>query len=503
MRPFVTFHSHFRSRLWVIGAAMTAACASPARPPETPPDARPEPADASAVVVDLRAEDAALAAADASRAEDRPADAADADVDPDSAERPIVYPAGAVHSPITAAVAERLRAIARLNPGRNDRTFMKAGDAISQGREYLGCVGAGPPTEDLGAYGSLQPTIAYFAGGDIAGQNPFLRDSQATRESLTAWDALAGHFIEQEMAAANPRYALVMFGGVDIGEGGTFTPSPLIDGLKFKEHGQALWSIADQLIAGGVVPILRSMAPRTIRGVPVPQGQTFRAIQRGIAQGRRIPFIDFYGQMENLPSYGLADDGLHINSYVARGAGARCVYTDAGLKFGYDLMNLLSLQALARAKQVVADGAPALDATADAPAGDGSLDSPFQVGVAPFTDMRDLAAAPTRPPGARARCAQGPQEGGAYAYRWDLTTPVRARAVLIDRKGSPVDTQLHHFVGAPTAASCQASDTALIEKTFAAGTHHFVVDAPTSPTGRGAEYLLVIVACTPEDDTCN
>lgn len=414
----------------------------------------------------------------------------------------IVYPANLQHSPITASVGTWLREIAAKKPGRNPKNFMKAGDAISLGLEYLGCIGAGAPEEDLAAHATLQPTVDFFKTGDIAGKNGFLRQSEATRENLTASDALTDGWLNKEIVAANPTYALVMYGGVDIGNGGTFDPSLFYDSFKATTYGQALWEVTDQLIAQGVIPLLRNMEPRVAGGKLVVQMEMFSGIARGIAQGRQVPFVDFYSQIVQTPEFGLEADGLHINSFVSGGSGAHCVFTDVGLKFGYNIMNLLSLEQLERAKKVVTDKEPSLDATGTALKGSGTAAAPFEVPALPFTDMRGLAAATDKSLTDYAACGGGNEAGGEYVYRFEVTAPVKARATLINRTGSPVMAKLHHFTGTATAGNCQTSDETMIPKTFAAGTHYFVVDsAPTSAAE--AEMLFLLTACDAQDTTCN
>jgi hypothetical protein len=438
---------------------------------------------------------------------------------PGTSTGPILYPTDALHSPITASVANILRSIAAAVPTRNTHNFLKAGDPIMgdalgspnqviQG-DFFGCVESAAPVKDLGAYASLQATIDYFHQGNVAGRTPFAHVSQCTRENLTSWDLLSQKLLPPEIADTNPSLGFVMFGSVDIGNGGTFTPSPQGDWVKFRDYAQAMLDIEDALIAAGVVPVLLSMPPRLSNGAPIVQVPTFVALTRAIAQGRQTPFVDFNQPMQKLADKGLESDGLHITQYEVSGSARNCVFTDEGLKHGYNLMNLLGLQALERVKKVMADGATSLETSAPALAGQGTPDGPFEIPALPFSDLRDLAKASARALESYTGCGNTKEAGGEYIYRWNAASSTRVRAVVIDKKGSPVPAHVYHLAGAPTAASCVASQSSnpasggLSAGTLTAGTHYFAVDSVAVPAGRAAEYMLVVIECDATDNTCN
>jgi hypothetical protein len=431
----------------------------------------------------------------------------------------VLYPTDATHSPITATVATSLRAIAATVATRNTHNFMKVGDPIMgdalgspnqviQG-DFFGCVESSAPIKDLAGYASLQSTIDYFRQGSVAGKTPFSHVSQCTRENLTSWDLLSQNLLPPEITVTNPSLAFVMFGSVDIGNGGTFTPSPQVDWVKFRDYGQAMLDVEDTLIAAGVVPVIFSMPPRLSNGVPVVQVPTFVALTRAIAQGRQTPFIDFNMPMTALADKGLESDGVHITQYDVSGSIRNCVMTDEGLRHGYNLMNLLGLQALERVKQIVADGVASLDATAPTLTGQGTVDAPFEVPSLPFSDLRDLGKASSRVFESYTGCGNSKEAGGEYVYRLNVAASTRVRAVVIDRKGSPVAAHVYHLADSPAATSCVASQSSspssggLSAGTYAAGTHYIAVDSPAVPVGRVAEYMLVVAPCDSSDTTCN
>jgi len=428
-----------------------------------------------------------------------------------------LYPSDVVHSPITASVAMGLRNIAAVAT-RNTHNFMKIGDPIMgdalgspnqviQG-DFFGCVESAAPIKDLAGYAALQTTIDYFRQGSVGGKTPFSHVSSCTRENLTSWDLLSQSLMPPEITAANPSLAFVMFGSVDIGDGGTFNPSPQGDWQKFRDYGQAMLGIEDALIAAGVIPLILSMPPRLSSGMPVVQAPTFVALTRAIAQGRQTPFIDFNLAMKQLADKGLESDGLHITQYEVSGAARNCVFADEGLLHGYNLMNLLGLQALERAKKVVADGVTSLDASAPVLAGQGTVDAPFEVPGLPFSDLRDLGKATSKSFESYTGCANTKEIGGEYVYRVNVAAPTRVRAVVIDRKGSEVAAHVYRL-SSPAASSCVGSQSSspsnggLSAGTLTAGTHYFAVDSATVAAGRVAEYMLVLIECDATDTTCN
>lgn len=458
-------------------------------------------------------------ASDAGTTSDGATDVGVTDMGGGNATGSILYPTDLTHSPITTSVAAALRNIGAAGPTRNTHNFLKAGDPIMgdalgsptqviQG-DFFGCVESPAPMKDLGSYASLQAIIDYFHQGNVAGRTPFAHVSQCTRENLTSWDLLGQKLLPPEITDTNPSLGFVMFGSVDIGNGGTFTPSPQVDWVKFRDYGQAMLDIEDALIAAGVVPVLLSMPPRLSNGTPVVQVPTFVALTRAIAQGRQTPFVDFNLPMQKLADKGLESDGLHITQYEVSGSARNCVFSEEGLKHGYNLMNLLGLQALDRVKKVVADGATSLDATAPILAGQGTPDAPFEVPMLPFSDLRDLGKATSRAFESYGGCGNAKEGGAEYVYRWNATASTRVRAVVVDRKGSPVAAHVYHLAATPTAASCVASQSSspsnggLSAGTLAPVAHYFAVDAAAVPAGKVAEYMLVLIECDPTDTTCN
>src|SRR5262249_22788375 len=99
--------------------------------------------------------------------------------------------------------------------------------------------------------------------------------------------------------------------------------------------------------------------------------------------------------------------------------------------------------------------------------------------------------------------------GGEYVYRWNAAVATRVRAVVVDKKGSPVTAHVYHLGGAPAATGCVASKSwdpsngGLSADTLTAGTHYFAIDSSSVPAGSAAEFMFVLIECDPTDATCN
>lgn len=407
---------------------------------------------------------------------------------------PTRYPFGRRHSPLTCEVARRLRQIAQHDAGARTDVFIKVGDSITAGSDFLACFA----TEDVDLIGtgnaSLQGAMTHFLGGDVAGQTPFERDSLAAQAGAAASWVISGSPspLERELAAAHPRYAVVMYGTNDLWQGGG--PDPV--DAKYLSYYESMSTLLDELAARGVVPILSTIPPHN--GDPpwfhdlVP---TLNAVVVGLAQARQIPVMDYYGALAPVPGNGLSDDGIHPNSHDRR-----CDFSSAGLRHGYNVRNLLTLEALDRTWQVVSGARDVWDDGGAPPlAGEGSTSAPYVVTALPFVAALDTSAAGPSALSTYPGCgAAAALTGRELVYRVDVASPVRMRALALHR-GS-VDTDLRLLYGAPSGAACRAAGDDILQGTLSPGTWYFVVDSRDSAL-EGAS-LFVLVACEPGDARC-
>jgi peptidoglycan/LPS O-acetylase OafA/YrhL len=357
---------------------------------------------------------------------------------PDGAIEPtgiVLYPEGARHSPIPATIATHLRSIA--STSAHDNVLAKVGDSITVDPNFLACLEAG--TVDLAGRNDLAATVAYFTG--------YARISDAAKGGTTAQDALTGSPcpLEKELTAIDPRIAVVMFGTNEVRSDWTLDA-----------FGEDLWNLIDATIARGVIPIMSTIPANT--GYPAADARipTFNRVIRAISQGRGVPLVDFHRELDALPNRGISSDGLHPT--VSPNGG--CVLSAAGLQYGYNVRNLITLEALGRTHAALT-GSPS-DSAADTRAGSGTDSDPF-IGALPLVDLGDS------------------HHG---VYRVTVAAPTTIDAYVVDRASTDVDVRIL------VAGSAVATGDALATASVPAGTIDIVVEAKSS-TSEG-EFLLVV-----------
>jgi hypothetical protein len=154
-----------------------------------------------------------------------------------------------------------------------------------------------------------------------------------------------------------------------------------------------------------------------------------------------------------------------------------------GLRYGYNLRNLLSLDALDRARR--ARGGETLDATAPRRTGSGSHADPFR-GQLPLSDMLDTRTGDS----GFASCCGLAASGREIVYRLDLVAQVAIDAFVIAR--DPVDVNVAILAGALAAGSCVAAGEHSASATVGPGPVFIVIDS-RSPATEG-ELVLVVQA---------
>ena len=401
--------------------------------------------------------DACPACADA-----RTADAPDAGI---ITTAPVLYPLGHRHSPITPAVAARLQAIGHATSTAN--VFAKVGDSITAMPSFATCF---DHSYQLASHTSLEATRAYFGAGDAAGSSPYARTSLAATGGWQTSDELAGDPcpVDQEERVITPLYGVVLLGTND----NRYGRSPVA-------YGHDLWTIVDELIAKGTVPILSTIPPvngdtSTDARVPL-----FNLIVRAIAQGRQVPLVDLHDALVPLPDRGIGSDGLHP---TVSPSGA-CDLGDAALQYGFNVRNLITLEALDRTRAALAGSAP--DATAMTRAGDGTHASPV-AGTLPLVDLADTHRGDAG--FAQYGCDATARSGHEIVYKLNLAARTTIDAYLILH--GTTDASIHVLTGSLATAACVSSGTSTLTTTVGPGPVYIVVDATT--TASDGEYALVV-----------
>ena len=407
---------------------------------------------------------------------------------------PARYPTAGLRSPLTPSVAARMREIAARNAGRDPRVFMKVGASGTVSPRLLYCFGGGYRV-DLDGRDALQPTIDWFRAGDAAGTSPFSRVTLAAEVGKTAAWAIAGDPspLEQEIAAVNPRFALVNYGTNDMGAG----PSYGVGLVAFHEN---LSKLLDQLEAEGIVPLVSGLNPRADTATAEQWVPIFDAVTRAMAEERQLPYLSMYAASSALPDLGLISDGIHGNVYFELGDAQPCVFDAAGLQFNYNVRNLESLRLFDDARRAVIGGENGAAGDMPAIAGEGTHERPYLIDRLPFIHAGDSRAGERRFHSYPA-CDQGQDESGpeiVYQLALEHATPLRI--AVLDRTEVDVDA---HFLLGDAAEDCQIRHDRVISTLAPGGEARIVVDSfVTGDQELAGRYLLVVLPCEVGDPQC-
>ncbi len=450
--------AHSTGRLLAVGLLIAVAgCGHPAS--ATPGDG---PREDSPSPIDGRSDDATDAPpTDASQDRDAP------DAPPDAPPAPaghVLYPENRVHSPVTSDIVASIHAIATSQNRWRD-VFDKVGDSITATTDFLVCFGG---TYDLGANGYLAPTLAQFLAGNAAGTTPFERTSLSATGGWTTRDVLSGSpsWLDREVDAISPRFAVVMLGTNDVRYGRTIW-----------DFAEDLWTLIDRLRARGVVPIL-STIPGASYAADDARTPLFNYMIRAIAQGRQLPLIDYHLALATLPGRGISSDGIHPSV----SPDGPCKLTAAGLAYGYNMRNLVTLAALDRALRAF-DGQPS-DASAPVRQGAGTHADPVE-GTLPLVDLGDTRTGESVF-GDYLPCDRH-ATGRERVYRLDLPRATTIDAYVADR-GADVEVEI--LDASLSETTCVAAGDRSATTTVGPGTIYIVVDSRTPATE--GEFLLVV-----------
>jgi hypothetical protein len=389
----------------------------------------------------------------------------------------VLYAFGRDHSPLTPALVANLQRVAA-RAAHDDATLMKVGDSHTVSPNFLACF-AGMNVDLAGR--PLQSTVDAFKATRIGSTTPFDRTSLAATIGWSATSAIAGSPspVERELTATNARFATVMFGTNDIGF------------MNLDAYGRNMFTLVDFLLARGVVPIVSSIPPRDDSATADAQVPWYNGVTRALAQSRGVPYVDVHRQLLPLPNHGLAGDQLHLNVYAPTGGGRGCLLTMAGLQYGNNVRNLLTLEALSRVRPAVTAGL-STDATAPMLAGAGTASAPFQIPSLPFVDVRETARDGVRGVSTWSGCSTANEGGPEVVYRLEVTRAMTVRATVVSLGTSDID--VHLLRDAVTAASCVARNDKTVTFALTPGTWFLALDTFVSAgVERSGEYALVVM----------
>lgn len=505
-----TRHTIHHVTRWVAAACLASACGgADGEPPSTVPtdsdggsavradasavDASDGPPDASglpgvdaglpdAAALDGGRPDATPNAADAAMALDASGPAPDASVQTvDAGMGRTEYPPHLTQSPITPQVAAHLRQVVASNPGGRATVFAKVGASNTVNTGFLHCF-AGSQV-DLDGRTHLQATWQHFRSGMAAGTSPYDRVSLAATVGWSAWAPLMGNPtpLQQELDAIHPSLALVMFGTNDIQARDPFA------------YADNLMNLVDVLLQEGVVPILSTVPPRDDDPAADAFVPRYNAVVRAVGQQRLVPVVDLHRELMALPDHGIGTDGLHMNVYRPGGVSRGCVLTQEGLQHGFNMRNLVTLTALQRVVDALAQGAPAPDAAPAPSSEDGSRDHPFVVGHWPYVSGGNTLTGGFEDAQTTYSCAPNTPEGGrALTWRFTLDEPATVRIMVMDRGNVDIDVHLLDATAQPDG--CVARAHKEVVRALEPGTWHVSMDTFVSGgTAQAGEFLMVML----------
>ncbi len=390
----------------------------------------------------------------------------------------IAYTSDRKHSPMNSEVVAHLQAIAALN-SRDANVLSKVGDSNTVNVGYLQCF-AGSNIE-LDGRVALDAGLAHFRAGVVDGGSAFTRTSLAATIGWSAQSAVAGDPspLQNEVDAANPRYATVMFGTNDVGF------------MNLDLYGRSMVTIIDTLSMEGVVPIITSVPPRDDDATANTWVPRYNLLARAIAQTRKIPFLDLHRELLNVPAHGLSGDGIHLSSYSTTAGVRPCVLNAAGLDFGQNVRNLATLEALDQTWRAVEFGT-VTDPTTTRILGSGLPNDEVVIDSLPFVDGRDTRVDGAANIASYPGCTTTNESGREVLYKFTLTQQTNLRAFVVSLGGSDIDL---HLLSAPNGTDCIARNDKVIAQTLQAGTYWLSLDTYESSTAvLPGEYLLVVMA---------
>lgn len=230
----------------------------------------------------------------------------------------------------------RLRYRFGLADGNVPTRFSKIGDSNSVHTYFLGCFDS--KEYDLGAYSGLAATIARYRGS-------FARASLATRNGLTAADALGTHWdpngvcsenesaVDCELRLWRPSIVVVALGTNDVYR-------------SLTDFELSLHEIMRKVLNSDAIPIL------ILKADNLNDSGEFNRIIAQAALTYEVPIVNLWRAMDPLPNHGLRGDHAHPSA----GSPRFCDFTAQELSaYGWPVRNLVVLSAIARVTELLSE----------------------------------------------------------------------------------------------------------------------------------------------------
>ena len=247
-------------------------------------------------------------------------------------------------SGVISNIGGRSRQIFLVGQSRGNRpdVFAKVGDSITSSGYFLRPVGVGGL--QLQGYAYLQPVVSYFAQTPARTHNSFANDSLAARGGWTTIEVLNPSLsvpgvcqpgetpLACEYRVSRPSVALIMFGTNDVAR---------VDSGVYRQNLQTIVQISIDM---GVIPVLSTIPDNVAYPQLGARVLEFNNIIRSVARANGTPLWDYWQAMQNLPNHGMSGDGYHPSFDTATSETA--IFSDDGLRYGYNMRNLTALMVL-------------------------------------------------------------------------------------------------------------------------------------------------------------
>jgi hypothetical protein len=254
--------------------------------------------------------------------------------------------------PVLPAIPDSIKAIwaEGQKVGNNPSVFSKIGDCMTASPDYLTALSTGKL--ELGKYSSVQIVIDRYRGAPArtpeAGLDSFNNPGLAAASGFNAASVLDPTWSDPQWCSAEfspltceqeiskPSIAFIMFGTNDLN---SLTPD---------QFDYYLRSVVVQVYNGGTIPVLTTFPNQPNReDVSVKYNQ----IVASIAKDYDLPLVNLWLAFDTIPNQGI--DPSAPTHMTKPQSGNTASFTEEDLKAGYNLHNLLTLQALEAILKVV------------------------------------------------------------------------------------------------------------------------------------------------------
>ena len=391
------------------------------------------------------------------------------------------YFEGLNHSPINNFLIERWKNIRSKGKNLNKNYFSKIGASATKSKSFMHCFDSN--FVKFGQFNKLEETRQFFLSGNAGGSSPFKRESLCSVSGWSAFKALDGDPspVKKEFNSVRPQYAFIMYGTNDMGFKKPF------------RYAQNLLDLADFFLDRGSIPIFSNVMPRDDKPAMDLWVPRVNAIVKAVSQAKGVPFIDFHRELNKLSNHGLAGDKLHPSSYKTKLGYRTCDFEKEGLKFGYNIRNLFSIQSIHRLVNAINGKLDLSKENLHYLKGLGTKDNPFLIENLPFSHFYNTTKGSNLISQYTGCKAKQNESGKEIYYQVSLKEKGHYRLFVFNKDS--VDTDIHILKGNPNSGSCikRAHEETLTE--VPSGKSYISLDSFVDKNGHSkeGEYLFLML----------